>query len=429
MESIPDAGVQFEIIGILICLFFSAFFSGTETALTTLSDTRIHQLLNKHPNTAALLNKWHTKPSLVLSTLLIGNNLVNIIASILGARVAQHYLASFADAVAVGVMTFVLLLFGEITPKTYAKLNAEKIILPAIFILRLFDFFFSPIAIIFSKISRLFVKILGGKDVGDGGFAVTQHEIEYLIKTGSEMGVFEKEEQGELLNSVVEFKDTQVDEIMIPRTDANFLETTVTVKEALEKIWEWGHSRIPVYEENIDNIKGILIAKSLVALFKDGKVDLNQKIEPFIRKPVIFAPETQKINETLKLMQSKRTHLAVVVDEFGGTAGIITLEDILEELVGDIKDEVDKEEDPITKLKDNVISVDAHISIFDLEEELGIMIPDDGEYNSLGGFITAQAGSVPARGYKFEYEGHQFRVAESDERHITRVEIKKLPQN
>jgi len=323
-------------------------------------------------------------------------------------------------------MTFILLIFGEITPKTYAKLNAEKIVVPALFVLRLFDLLFSPLAIVLSKFARLLVRLMGGKDSGHEGLNITEREIEYLIRKGSEHGVFEKEEQGELLSSVVEFRETLVGEIMIPRTDAHFLETTDTIGEALKKISEWGHSRIPVYEESIDNVKGILLAKSLVAEFTKGGVDLTRPIAPYLRKPVLFAPESQKINETLKTMQAKRTHMAVVVDEFGGTSGIITLEDILEELVGDIKDEVDKEEDQITKLKDNVISVDAHISIYDLEEELDIKMPDDGEYNSLGGFITAQAGFVPAKGYKFEYQGFLFRVAESNDRHVTRVEIRKI---
>ncbi|HOW51659.1 MAG TPA: hemolysin family protein [bacterium] len=427
MESLPPhPSIYPEIIGVVVCLIFSAFFSATETALTTLSDTKVHHILEKHPHAAALLKKWMIKPSLILSTILIGNNLVNILASVLGANIAHHYLGSWADAAAVGIMTFIVLIFGEITPKTYAKLNPEKVAVPALFLLRLFDLLFSPLAIILSKFARLLVRLMGGKDSGHEGLNITEHEIEYLIKKGSENGVFEKEEQGELLSSVVEFRETVVGEIMIPRTDAHFLETTDTVGVALKKISEWGHSRIPVYEESIDNVKGILLAKSLVAEFTKGGVDLSRPIAPFLRKPVLFAPESQKINETLKTMQAKRTHMAVVVDEFGGTSGLITLEDILEELVGDIKDEVDKEEDPITKLKDNVISVDAHISIYDLEEELEIKIPDDGEYNSLGGFITAQAGFVPAKGYKFEYQGFLFRVAESDDRHVTRVEIRKI---
>ncbi len=427
MESIPsDPSVQLEIAGVVICLIFSAFFSTTETALTALSDSKIHHILEKHPYAAALLRKWMVKPSLILSTILIGNNLVNILASVLGATIAHHYLGSWADAAAVGIMTFIILIFGEITPKTYAKLNAEKVVVPALFILRLFDLLFSPLAIILSKFARLLVRLMGGKDSGHEGLNITEREIEYLIRKGSEHGVFEKEEQGELLSSVVEFRETLVGEIMIPRTDAHFLETTDTIGDAMKKISEWGHSRIPVYDESIDNVKGILLAKSLVAQFTKGGVDLNQPIAPYLRKPVLFAPESQKINETLKTMQSKRTHMAVVVDEFGGTSGIITLEDILEELVGDIKDEVDKEEDQITKLKDNVISVDAHISIYDLEEEIDIKMPEDGEYNSLGGFITAQAGFVPAKGYKFEYQGFLFRVAESDDRHVTRVEIRKI---
>lgn len=433
MENILDPlpsgpAVHFEIVVVILSLFFSAFFSATETALTALSDTKAHDLLEKHPYAAGLLKKWLVKPSLLLSTILIGNNLVNILASVLAARIAHHYIGSFADAAAVGLMTLIVLIFGEITPKTYAKLNPEKVALPALAFLRVFDLIFWPAAVILSRFSRLLVRLMGGKDMGQEGLNITQHDIEYMIRKGSEHGVFEKEEQGELLSSVVEFRETLVGEVMIPRTDVHFLETTDSIGEALTKISEWGHSRIPVYEENIDNVHGILLSKSLVAEFAKGGVDLSRPIAPYLRRPVLFAPESQKISDTLKAMQSRRIHMAVVVDEFGGTSGIITLEDILEELVGDIKDEVDKDAHPIIKLKDDVISVDAHMSIYDLEEELGITLPDDGEYNSLGGFITAHAGSVPAKGYKFEYQGVVFRVAESDERHIARVEIRRIPR-
>ena len=428
LDPLPsDSSIVLEVVSVLVCLIFSAFFSATETALTALSESKSHQLLEKHPFAAALLGKWMTKPSLILSTILIGNNLVNILASVLAARISHHYLGSYADAVAVGVMTFIILILGEVTPKTYAKLNAERFVVPALVFLKLFDVLFMPLSVILSKFSRLLVRLMGGKDTGSVGLSLTGRDIAYLIKKGSEHGIFEEKEQGELLSSVVEFRETLVSEIMIPRTDAHFLEATDTIGTALAKIAEWGHSRIPVYEETIDNVKGILLAKSLVAQFAKGEVDLNQPIEPYLRTPVLFAPESQKISETLKAMQARRTHMAIVVDEFGGTSGIITLEDILEELVGDIKDEVDKEDEPITTLKDNIISVDAHISIYDLEKELGIRLPDDGEYNSLGGFMTARAGFVPPRGYKLEYQGYLFRVAESNERHITRVEIRKLP--
>ncbi len=426
MDPLPgNPSMTLEFVSVLFCLLFSAFFSASETALTVLSESKAHQLIEKHPLVAALLRKWMTKPSLLLSTILIGNNLVNILASVLAARIAHHYLGSYADAAAVGLMTLLILILGEVTPKTYAKLNAERFVVPALLFLKIFDFLFLPLSVVLSKFSRLLVRLLGGKDTGTEGLTLTGHDIAYLIKKGSEHGIFEEKEQGELLSSVVEFKETLVSEIMIPRTDAHFLETTDTVGEALRKISEWGHSRIPVYEESVDNVKGILLAKTLVSQFTTGSIDLKQPIAPYLRKPVLFAPESQKISETLKAMQARRTHMAVVVDEFGGTSGIITLEDILEELVGDIKDEIDKEEDPITTLKDNIISVDAHISIYDLEEELGIKLPEDGEYNSLGGFITAQAGCVPAKGYKLEYQGYFFRVAESDERHIARVEIRK----
>lgn len=429
----PDLLIKVESAGVVLCVIFSAFFSATETALTTLPESKISHLIEKHPHTSGILKKWLAKPGMILSTILFGNTLVNIVASILASNIAEHYLKSYAGATAVAVMTFILLTFGEITPKTFAKLNPEKFIVPALAFLRFFDFMLFPFSYFLSKFARVIVKMMGGKHSG-GDINITQADIEYLIEKGNSLGVFEQEDQGELLTSVLEFKDTLVKEIMIPRTNAHFLDIETKLGEALESITSWGHSRIPVYEDSPDNIKGILYAKSIVSELKKGYLDLQGNISSLLRTPVLFVPETQKISETLKTMQAKRTHMGIVVDEFGGTSGLITLEDILEELVGEIMDEADKENNPVKKLKDGVLSVDAHFSIFDLEEELGIEMHDEGEdFSSLGGFIISKTGEVPKKGFLLEFKGYEFKVIDCDDRHIIRAEIKrsekKEPEN
>ena len=414
-------------LGVVLCIILSAYFSGTETALTALSNAESEKLAKKWKFIAPVIKRWNANPALVLSTILIGNNIVNILGALLSGKIAYHFLSDYqtgvADAVAVSVMTVMVLIFGEVTPKTFAKINPGSWLVPSLIFLRMFQWILVPFSHVLSKFAQMVVKLMGGEMQTTG---LTQTDIEHLIRLGNHQGVFEEVEQGELLTSVLEFKYTMVKEIMLPRTDTHFLDSETTLEEALDKIEQWGHSRVPVFGESVDDIIGILYVKDLVSLIKPD-VDLSKDISRLVRTPVSFVPETQKINETLKTMQAGGTHMSIVVDEFGGTAGIITLEDIIEELVGDIRDEDDKEEDYIVKIKEDEIIVDAHISISDLEEELDIMIPDDGEYNSLGGFLISEVGNVPPEGFIFKYSNYEFTVVESNERHIVKIRIKIHP--
>ena len=423
-----DAFPTFQVVGVIICIIMSAYFSGTETALTALSEVKSEIMKDKYPFVAPVLKRWKENPSLILSSLLVGNNIVNILGALLAGKIASRLLLNsygqtVADATAVAVMTLFVLIFGEVTPKTFAKLMPERWLFPALLLFRIFSWILLPFAFVLSKFAGWVVKFMGGETEYS---EMTQNEIEYMIQKGSDEGVFEQEEQGELLTSVIEFKDTLVKEIMTPRTDSNFLEVDTTIAEAMEKIEEWGHSRIPVYEDSVDNIKGILYVKDLAMLITKDKSVLNDNILSVARTGVFYVPETQKINETLKKMRAEGNHLGIVVDEFGGTSGIITLEDVLEELVGEIRDENDKDEKQFEKIGDNVILVDAHISISDLEEELDIKLPDDGEYNSLGGFIVSENGEVPQTGFVLKYENYEFKVVESNEKNILKVEIRIL---
>ena len=424
MESFPTI----ELVGVVVCIMMSAYFSGTETALTALSEIKTSVMGERYPFIQPVFKKWAENPGLILSSILIGNNIVNIFGTLLGGNITYKLMSEYNPAIAdltAGIsMTILILIFGEVTPKTFAKVNPDKVIVPALFIFRMIEWILLPFSYILSKFAHGVVRLMGGQK---GQSGLTQTDIEYLIEKGNNQGVFEQEEQGELLSSVIEFKNTLVKEIMTPRTDTNFLETDTTIREALEKVEEWGNSRIPVFEDSVDNIKGLLYVKDMVALVAKDNVNTQDSIASIIRNSVFYVPETQKINDTLKKMQKDGTHMAIVVDEFGGTAGIITLEDIIEELVGDIKDEDDiEDDDQIVMLKDNVILVDAHITISDLEEELDISIPDDGEFNSLGGFIINEAGMVPAEGFVMTYNGYEFKVVESNEKHIVKVEIRKL---
>jgi len=424
MDAAPAAPVG-DIIGIALCIVLSAFFSGTETALTALSASRTQQLLDQGDRWNRVLRIWLEHSNRTLTTLLVGNNLVNILGSVLAGRVAHFYLQSYADAAAVAAMTLLVLMLGEVTPKTYAKHNPERVAVPAMHLVRFFIILFYPLAWFMARLGSGMVRLVGGKTSAEGP-PVTEGEIQYMIELGQREGVFQEEARGDLLKSALEFSEIIVKEVMIPRTEAHFLQVDTTLDEALAKVTEWGHSRVPVYGLNRDEVVGTLYVKDLLQVTCARPLPREATIEKHIRRKLLLVPETQRISETLRRMRRKRMHLGIVLDEFGGTSGLVTIEDIIEEIVGEIRDEFDREEEPLRQISEGRFVVDASMSIFDLGEELDVVFPDDGDYESVGGFLTAKLGRVPEEGAELRFGGLQLRVVEADERHVIRVEIDRV---
>ena len=236
--------------------------------------------------------------------------------------------------------------------------------------------------------------------------------------------MFEEKEQGELLKSAVEFSDIMVKEIMVPRTDIFGLEKGTSISDALGEVIESGHSRVPVYGTSLDNILGVLYAKDLLGVKTGGHGEKH--IETVMRIETMIAPETQTINLLLTDMKNRGMHMAMVVDEFGGTSGLVTLEDIIEELVGEIRDEFDPEDAMIRSLGENKWLVDARLSLNDLEHATGISLPDTGDYESVGGFVVARFGRIPRRGRVITINGLEFIVIDSDSRHVKKLELRKV---
>ena len=418
MNEPPDLPVN-DIIGVAICIVFSAFFSGTETALTALSQSRSQQLIDEGGRFSRVLRTWVDHPNRTLTTLLVGNNIVNILASVLAYRIADLYLDSFVDAAAVAAMTMLLLVFGEVTPKTFAKHNPDKVGIPAMHLVRLFMVLVFPLAWVLARFSSMLVRFFGGNTSADGP-PVTEGEIEYMIELGQREDVFEESGRGELLTSALEFSEIIAKEVMIPRTEAHFLRSKMSITEALEQTTRWGHSRIPVYGESVDHVDGILYAKDLL---QEATVSGTGTLASIIRRNFLHVPETQHISETLRNMQSHRLHMGIVVDEFGGTAGLITIEDILEELVGEIRDEYDREDEPLRKIDEDTYLVDAGYSVFDMGKDLGVEIPDDGEYESVGGFVTSRLGRVPEVGAEVTFGGLKMTVRMGNERRAQQITV------
>ncbi|MBA2662166.1 MAG: HlyC/CorC family transporter [Bradymonadaceae bacterium] len=415
-----------EAIGILVCLAFSAFFSGSETALTSLSEAQAQRLIDEKGIKS--LKLWIDKPISVLTSILIGNNIFNITASALATDLAGRVLGptgagEWAIPVAIGMMTFLLLTFGEITPKTVAKVKHQSLAGPIMVALRLPYLIFYPFTIFFVKLAKMLMGQFGN-DFDHKGPFVTSEEIQYMIDLGSREGTF-SEDRERLLRSVFEFPDTIVREIMVPRTDMEAISEDMEFEHILKILLACGHSRIPVYRGTIDNIVGLFYSKDIIGLMVTGaEFDLSQHL----RQPY-FVPESKRIADLLAEFQGQRMHMAIVVDEFGGTAGLITIEDIIEEFFGDIQDEYDVEPAQLTEIDERTVRADARVPIYEVEEYFNVELPEHPDYESLGGFLLSQSGSVPSSGDQIQWNGLIFRVIDADAKRIITVEIEKLDES
>ncbi len=418
--------VIWESIGILICLIGSAFFSSSETALTSLSGPQTQKMVEDGASRS--LQLWLDHPIKVLTAILIGNNILNITASALATDLANRLLegtsaAAWAIPVAVGVMTFLLLTFGEITPKAIAKKMYKQVAAPMMILLQVPYILFYPATLVFSQMTRRIMTWLGNDPSQKAPF-VTAEEIEYMIDLGSREGTF-SEDRERMLRSVFEFNDTMIREIMVPRTDAVFLSEDMDLDEIVELLIQCGHSRLPVYEETVDNIIGIFYAKDLIKIVGHAKEVEAFDIRAFLHKP-FFVPESKRIADLFTEFQRQRIHMAIVVDEFGGTDGLITLEDIVEEFFGEIQDEYDIEPEQLIPISEDLLSADARVPIYEIEEYFEVDLPEEKDYETLGGFLMSQSGTVPEAGEEVLWKNLLFRVLEADEKKVISVEIAKI---
>lgn len=381
------------VILLIVLVSMSAFFSASETALTAFNRSKLKEVAEKSQKKADLLKGWLKRPNEMLTALLIGNNIVNILASSIATMVAIDVLGnnSRAIAIATGGMTILLLIFGEITPKVVAKAYSTQVSSVVVTFIYYLGKLFSPISWVLMFFSRVISRIFGVK-LDNIAFLITEEEIKSVVSVGEEEGVIEEEEK-KMIHSIFEFSDTAVKEVMVPRTTVFAIEATKTLEEVWDAITTNGYSRIPVYDERIDNIIGVFYVKDLFNIIRDGK--LNTEIKTFIRE-AYFVPETKSLVEMLEEFKKKQIHMAIVLDEYGGTAGIITIEDLIEEIVGDINDEFDIEHDEeIKKVADNKFIVDALLDVDFLNNELDINLPVSEDYDSLGGYIYSVLGRVP----------------------------------
>lgn len=414
-----ESDLSLELL-LVLCLFISAIFSSAETALTTVPEMYIRQLLEERKVLAQPFNLWLSRPNSILTTILVANSLMNTLAAVLATVLAQRFFDEYVITIATGAVTLALLIFGEITPKTFARHNARSIVVWLMYIIYPVYFILFPIVWVLSNVSTFLVRLLGGRVKRDGPVA-TEADIAYLIRLSHEEGVF-KEDQGEMLKSVIAFRDITAREIMIPRTALCSLPVDSSLKEILHEVAQHGYTRWPVYQNDIDHVVGILYVKDLINYIGVNSRDFS--LNNLLRKP-LFIPESMKLDAVLREFQRQKGHLALVIDEHGGTAGIVTLEDILEEIVGEIRDEYDKEEEEETvkKLSDNHFLAEGRTSISNLNKQSGINLPADESYDTLGGFVVSQIGEIPKENAEFIFRHYNFRVIEMDEKRVSKVEI------
>ncbi len=400
-----------ELALLILLILLSSFFSGTETALVALGK---YYLKKENKVLSDLLKE----PQKTLTTILVGNMFVNVFASSLAAYIAVSLWGKYGLWLSTIFMTFIILLFGEVSPKNIAIYMPERIALFAAYPLRFFSIIFSPLVYLLTKFVEFF-SYLFGIDTKEEDFS--EEEVNILLSLGRENGVL-KEEEREMIEKIMIFRETTLKEVMVPRVDMECLEAELTLEDIMKKIGKLHHSRIPVYEENVDNIIGILYIKDLSKYLKEEK--LSTPITNLIRKP-LFVPENKRADDMLQEFIKNNIQIAIVIDEYGGVAGLVTMEDLMEEIVGEIQDEYDKEEEPIQKINENTYIVDGLINLYTLSEELGISIVDDEEdFDTLSGLIFELTSHIPKEGEKVKYKDIEFEVAKVNKNRIEKVIIR-----
>ena len=404
-----------NLIGFVLLLILSGFFSGSETAFMSANRVRIRELANEGDKKAKRVDQLLEDQTELLTTILIGNNLVNIAASAIATSIAIEIFGSKGVGIATGVVTFVILVFGEITPKSLGNSNPIEYAKLAAIVLYWLEKILYPVILFFTVLIK---KMIGENKMISSAF-ISEEEVRRFVNVSEEEGAI-KESEKEMIQSVFEFDDIVVKEIMVPRIDMVCINKNASIEELVDLAVDKGHSRIPVFEDSIDDIIGLIYVKDLLQLLQKGKENLT--LEDLI-KPIYFIPESKQINKLLKEMQNRREHMAVILDEYGGTSGLITIEDLLEEIVGDIQDEYDLEDKQINLINNKEILVDARVDLDDLNDILPFELLDEESYETISGFVLHKLGYLPDEGEKVELEGIVIEIEKIEEHRIQKLRI------
>ncbi|RPH94154.1 HlyC/CorC family transporter [candidate division KSB1 bacterium] len=417
-----DISLFWGLISFFLLVSLSALFSSSETALFSLTRSQVDDLTERKDLPAVRLTRLLRDPRRLLVVLLTGNTIINIIAATIAAlvtaRLMQHagQVAWLAFVLQVLVVTLVIVILGDIFPKLAAIRNPLNWSLRISGVLTAVNWIFTPIVFLLLPFTDFVARTFG---VEKRRLWISEDEIKTLVEVGEERGALEQSEK-EMIHSIFEFGDTTVREIMVPRTDMICLEVNTPVDKLLDTIRNCQHTRIPIFENSIDNIVGILHTKDLLLQYPFAE---GFQLRSILRKP-IFVPESKLIHELLKLFQDQRLHMTIAVDEYGGTAGVVTLEDVIEEIVGEIQDEHDAERPLWTRLDERTVIADARMDVETVNEVLGSdVIPVDQDFETLGGFLLAELGDFPEARTAVEFHNFKFIVEEVKAHRLGRIRI------
>jgi len=408
------------LVFLIICLLLSAFFSSSETAFVSLQKIRIEHLVNTKVRGAKRVAKMMERPERFLSTILLGNNFVNTAAAALATFLAVSIWGEEGIIIATIVVTIALLIFCETTPKTIATHHAEKLSLAFVRPIEALSWLLTPFVIALSWIASGFSKLFGGTPVPRS--LVSEEEIRTMISVGHKEGTVE-EEEAEMLHKVFEFGNRPVSEVMVPRTEVVWIEKGTKLADFLNLYAQSPLSRFPVYEDNRDNIVGILSVKDIVMAQAKGTISDKGVIDDLIR-PAYFAPETKRISELFAEMRDKNYRMTVVVDEFGGTAGIVSLSGLMEEIVGPVGDELAAIEKEYETINEYTFQIDGGMRVEEANEEMGLNLPP-GDYETVAGFVLNLLGHIPKQGEQVRYKGMRIVITEMRGKKIEKIVLTK----
>ncbi|MCX2817768.1 hemolysin family protein [Haladaptatus sp. F3-133] len=415
VEPIVLAGVA----AVVLLMILSAFFSSSEIAMFSLERHRIDSLAEGEEASAATLESLRENPHRLLVTILVGNNVVNIaMTSIATALFAIYVPGGLAVLLTTVIISVLVLVFGESAPKSYAVENTEEWALRIARPLQASQYVMYPAVVFFDHLTRGVNRFTGGRSDIETSY-VTRDEIEGLLRTGEEEGVIEEDER-EMIQSVFRFTNTIAKEVMTPRLDVVSVTADASLDEVLQTCVENDVTRVPVYRDNLDNIVGIVDIRDIIPALETDATPAD------IVEPTLHVPETKEIDDLLRELQDERIHLAIVIDEFGSTKGLVTVEDIVEEIVGEIFET--EEEEPIERIDDGTITVKGEVNLDEVNEELGIDLPEEGEFETVAGFIYNRMGRLVEEGETVVDQGVTLTVEETENTRILRVRVEKEEQ-
>jgi CBS domain containing-hemolysin-like protein len=405
------------VVAIVLLIGLSAFFSSSEIAFFSLPQHRVESMVEEGIPSAETVKGLKDDPHRLLVTILVGNNIVNIAMSSIATALFGIYLSQGQAVIAATFgITAVVLLFGESAPKSYAVENTESWALRIARALKLSEYVLFPLIIVFDKLTRIVNTAMGSSSAIESPY-VTRDEIKDIIETGEREGVIDEEER-EMLKRIFTFNSTIAKEVMTPRLDITAVSQDATIEEAIEACIGHDHVRVPVYDGNLDNIIGVVNVRDLVRehQYSEGDSELRDIVQP-----TLHVPESKNVDELLAEMQENRLQMVVVLDEFGTTEGIITLEDMVEEIVGDILE--GDEQEPFERLDDQTTIVRGEVNIHEVNEVLDIDLPEGEEFETLAGFVFNRAGRLVEEGETFEYDGVVIEIEEVDSTRILKAQL------